>query len=144
MDARQRGGTRGGGGRRRRRDGRSPSRPGKGPQGRQPVAQVRRLCRDDARPRANRAGGRSLSVNRRAESKESRVEREADDRRPPTVDGQSATRPSTLNPQLSTLNTVAILGTGLIGGSLGLALRERKAAGTVVGWNRGQDALTIA
>ena len=39
---------------------------------------------------------------------------------------------------------VAIIGVGLIGGSIGLALRERKVAGRVIGIGRNQDSLTKA
>ena len=39
---------------------------------------------------------------------------------------------------------VAILGVGLMGGSLGLALRARGLAQTVVGWDRREEALTSA
>lgn len=41
-------------------------------------------------------------------------------------------------------DTVAIVGVGLIGGSIGLALRERKLAGTVVGIGRRQSSLDVA
>ncbi|HSV73953.1 MAG TPA: prephenate dehydrogenase/arogenate dehydrogenase family protein [Chthonomonadales bacterium] len=37
------------------------------------------------------------------------------------------------------LGRVAILGLGLMGGSLGMALRARSAASEVVGWNRSQE-----
>lgn len=40
--------------------------------------------------------------------------------------------------------TVAIVGVGLIGGSLGLALRHRKLAGKVVGIGRRQSSLRVA
>jgi prephenate dehydrogenase len=40
--------------------------------------------------------------------------------------------------------TVAIIGVGLIGGSIGLALRERKLARTIVGVGRRQASLDIA
>ncbi len=39
---------------------------------------------------------------------------------------------------------VAILGVGLMGGSLGMALRARGLAKTVVGWDRSAEALTLA
>jgi prephenate dehydrogenase len=39
---------------------------------------------------------------------------------------------------------VAIIGVGLIGGSIGLGLRERKVAGRVIGIGRNQDSLTRA
>ncbi|MDY0170862.1 MAG: prephenate dehydrogenase/arogenate dehydrogenase family protein [Thermoguttaceae bacterium] len=42
------------------------------------------------------------------------------------------------------LRNVAIVGVGLIGGSIGLALRERKLAETVVGIGRRQGSLRIA
>ncbi len=42
------------------------------------------------------------------------------------------------------LSTVAIVGVGLIGGSIGLALRERKLAGRVVGIGRRQESLRAA
>jgi prephenate dehydrogenase len=42
------------------------------------------------------------------------------------------------------LKTVAIVGVGLIGGSIGLALRERKMADRVVGIGRRQGSLRIA
>lgn len=41
-------------------------------------------------------------------------------------------------------DTVAIVGVGLIGGSIGLALRDRKLAGTVVGIGRRQSSLDVA
>jgi prephenate dehydrogenase len=42
------------------------------------------------------------------------------------------------------LKTVAIVGVGLIGGSVGLALRERKLAERVIGIGRRQESLRIA
>jgi prephenate dehydrogenase len=42
------------------------------------------------------------------------------------------------------LKTVAIVGVGLIGGSIGLALRERKLAERVIGIGRKQESLRIA
>ncbi|MCC6127215.1 MAG: prephenate dehydrogenase [Pirellulales bacterium] len=42
------------------------------------------------------------------------------------------------------LKTVAIVGVGLIGGSIGLALRERKLAERVIGIGRRQESLRIA
>ncbi len=42
------------------------------------------------------------------------------------------------------LSTVAIVGVGLIGGSIGLALRERKLAGRVIGIGRRQESLRAA
>ena len=42
------------------------------------------------------------------------------------------------------LKTVAIVGVGLIGGSIGLALRERKLAEKVIGVGRRQESLRIA
>ena len=42
------------------------------------------------------------------------------------------------------LRTVAIVGVGLIGGSIGLALRERKLAERVIGIGRRQESLRIA
>jgi prephenate dehydrogenase len=42
------------------------------------------------------------------------------------------------------LKTVAIVGVGLIGGSIGLALRERKLADRVIGIGRRQESLRIA
>jgi prephenate dehydrogenase len=39
---------------------------------------------------------------------------------------------------------VAILGVGLMGGSLGMALRARGLAQTVVGWDHNPDSLTLA
>jgi prephenate dehydrogenase len=41
-------------------------------------------------------------------------------------------------------DTVAIVGVGLIGGSIGLALRERKLAGRVVGIGRRPESLQKA
>jgi prephenate dehydrogenase len=41
-------------------------------------------------------------------------------------------------------DTVAIIGVGLIGGSIGLALRERQLAGRVVGIGRSRESLEIA
>ena len=41
-------------------------------------------------------------------------------------------------------DTVAIIGVGLIGGSIGLALRERKLAGTVIGIGRRPESLQKA
>lgn len=41
-------------------------------------------------------------------------------------------------------DTVAIIGVGLIGGSIGLALRERRLAQTVIGVGRRQQSLDIA
>lgn len=45
---------------------------------------------------------------------------------------------------MKTFNTVAIVGVGLIGGSIGLALRERGLAQNVVGIGRRQDSLRTA
>jgi prephenate dehydrogenase len=45
---------------------------------------------------------------------------------------------------MKTFNNVAILGVGLIGGSIGLALRERGMAREVVGIGRSQDSLRTA
>ncbi len=45
---------------------------------------------------------------------------------------------------MKVLKNVAIVGVGLIGGSIGLALRERKLAETVVGIGRRQGTLRIA
>ena len=42
------------------------------------------------------------------------------------------------------LSTVAIVGVGLIGGSIGLALRQRKLAQRVIGIGRRQASLRIA
>jgi prephenate dehydrogenase len=42
------------------------------------------------------------------------------------------------------LKTVAIVGVGLIGGSIGLALRERKLAERVIGIGRRQESLRVA
>ena len=42
------------------------------------------------------------------------------------------------------LSTVAIVGVGLIGGSIGLALRQRKLAGRVIGIGRRQESLRAA
>jgi prephenate dehydrogenase len=42
------------------------------------------------------------------------------------------------------LKTVAIVGVGLIGGSIGLALRERKLAEKIIGIGRRQESLRIA
>jgi prephenate dehydrogenase len=42
------------------------------------------------------------------------------------------------------LSTVAIVGVGLIGGSIGIALRQRKLAGRVVGIGRRQESLRAA
>jgi prephenate dehydrogenase len=42
------------------------------------------------------------------------------------------------------LSTVAIVGVGLIGGSIGIALRERKLAGRVIGIGRRQESLRAA
>jgi prephenate dehydrogenase len=42
------------------------------------------------------------------------------------------------------LKTVAIVGVGLIGGSIGLALRERKLAERIIGIGRRQESLRIA
>lgn len=41
-------------------------------------------------------------------------------------------------------NRVALLGTGLMGGSLGMALRERGLAGEVIGYDRDKQALETA
>jgi prephenate dehydrogenase len=41
-------------------------------------------------------------------------------------------------------NTVAIIGVGLLGGSIGLALRKRKLAKTVVGIGRRKNSLAKA
>lgn len=49
-----------------------------------------------------------------------------------------------LSPPLPPFTRVAILGVGLMGGSLGLALRTRKLARTVVGWDHNLEALTTA
>lgn len=54
---------------------------------------------------------------------------------------------STLNPEnfgTSSLDTVAIIGIGLIGGSIGIALRERKIAKKVIGIGRSQATLRTA
>ncbi len=45
---------------------------------------------------------------------------------------------------MRTWNTVAIIGVGLIGGSIGLALRERKLAGQIVGIGRRRESLEKA
>jgi prephenate dehydrogenase len=45
---------------------------------------------------------------------------------------------------MARLNTVAIVGVGLIGGSIGLAVRERKLASTVVGIGRRAPSLKTA
>jgi len=45
---------------------------------------------------------------------------------------------------MKTFNTVAIVGVGLIGGSIGLALRERELARNVVGIGRRQESLRTA
>lgn len=45
---------------------------------------------------------------------------------------------------MKTWDTVAIVGVGLIGGSVGLALRQRKLAKTVVGIGRHQASLRVA
>ena len=42
------------------------------------------------------------------------------------------------------LSTVTIVGVGLIGGSIGLALRQRKLAGRVIGIGRRQESLRAA
>lgn len=42
------------------------------------------------------------------------------------------------------LGTVAILGLGLMGGSLGMALRSRGGAEKVIGWNRSASVLPVA
>jgi prephenate dehydrogenase len=42
------------------------------------------------------------------------------------------------------LSTVAIVGVGLIGGSIGMALRQRKLAGRVIGIGRRQESLRTA
>jgi prephenate dehydrogenase len=67
----------------------------------------------------------------RVVSRESRVESEE------TCDSRLTTHDSRLG-------TVAILGIGLIGGSLGMALRARGAAKEVIGWNRRAAGAALA
>ena len=50
----------------------------------------------------------------------------------------------TIWPAMKALNNVAIVGVGLIGGSIGLAMRERGLAKTVVGVGRRQESLRTA
>ncbi|HEY4760862.1 MAG TPA: prephenate dehydrogenase/arogenate dehydrogenase family protein, partial [Thermoguttaceae bacterium] len=45
---------------------------------------------------------------------------------------------------MKTLKTAAIVGVGLIGGSIGLALRQRKLAEQVIGIGRRQESLRVA
>src|SRR4030095_14127794 len=48
------------------------------------------------------------------------------------------------SPAMKNWETVAIVGVGLIGGSIGLALRERKLAQKIIGVGRRQASLDIA
>jgi len=45
---------------------------------------------------------------------------------------------------MKTLNTIAIVGVGLIGGSIGMAVRQRNVAKTVIGIGRRQTSLRVA
>ena len=49
-----------------------------------------------------------------------------------------------LSPVFPSFRRVAILGIGLMGGSLGMALRARGLAQTVVGWDHNAEAMTLA
>lgn len=53
-------------------------------------------------------------------------------------------RGAELSPSFSLFERIAILGVGLMGGSLGMALRARGLAQTVVGWDRHPEALLLA
>jgi prephenate dehydrogenase len=45
---------------------------------------------------------------------------------------------------MAQIRRITILGTGLIGASIGLALRERKFAGTIFGWDKDRAELSVA
>lgn len=53
-------------------------------------------------------------------------------------------RGAELSPAFVPFERVAILGVGLMGGSLGMALRARKLAQSVVGWDHNPETLTLA
>src|SRR2546427_3393647 len=137
------GGARRGGRGRRRSHYRSPHASSQGDERRRAIAQAGKVCRAGGTGAAGRAGGRADSMNGRQKAVRKRSSDGEAQKEEPAFGRAASTAPTPSGNLLRPLS-VAIVGLGLMGGSLALALQQRRAVKKIIGISRQRATLEAA